>query len=148
MYQRNQFPYGSMDTAQESGRKGSHVYELNTWLWQFGRGRPRVGGLSVADTEDRRIAVLQDRARRDHAIRTKRKHKAVAVRQPVEAGRSRYEPLRRLCDVTAGISDPADNLPHDVKQGPTIVCFRHSGYITSHITELARSDSDRPRLAS
>jgi hypothetical protein len=39
------------------------MYELNTWLWQFGRGKPHVGGLSVADKEDRRIAVLQDGAR-------------------------------------------------------------------------------------
>jgi hypothetical protein len=71
-HQRNLFPYGCTDTAQESGRRGSNVYELNAWLWQFGRGKPRVGGLSVADTEDRQIAVLQDGARRGHAMRTKR----------------------------------------------------------------------------
>ena len=31
-------------------------------LWQFGRGRPRLGGLSVAATEERaerRIAVME-----------------------------------------------------------------------------------------
>jgi hypothetical protein len=49
-HQCNLFPYGCTDTAQESGRRGSNVYELNTWLWQFGRGKPQVGGLSVADT--------------------------------------------------------------------------------------------------
>jgi hypothetical protein len=55
------------------------VYELNAWLWQFGRGKPRVGGLSVADTEDRRIAVQCYRmGQRGHATRTKRKHKAAA----------------------------------------------------------------------
>jgi hypothetical protein len=66
-YQRtsSRFPYSctDSDTAQESGRslRGSNVYELNAWLRQFGRGKPRVGGpisVSVADTEDRRIAVL------------------------------------------------------------------------------------------
>ena len=43
-----------------AGRKGSNVYEVNLWLWQFGRGKPllgAVGGLSVADTEDRRIEL-------------------------------------------------------------------------------------------
>jgi hypothetical protein len=29
----------------------SHVYEINTWLWNFGRPQPRAGGLSVAKTE-------------------------------------------------------------------------------------------------
>ncbi len=76
-YQRNQFPYCSTDTARESGSRGSNVYELNAWLWHFGRCKPSVGGLSFADTEDRQIAVLQDGARRGHATRTNRKHKAV-----------------------------------------------------------------------
>jgi hypothetical protein len=26
-------------------------YEINTWLWNFGRPQPRVGGHSVAKTE-------------------------------------------------------------------------------------------------
>jgi hypothetical protein len=77
-HQRNQFPYCSTDTAQESGSRGSNVYELNARLWQFGRCKPRGGGLSVADTEDKRIALLQDGARRGHATRTTRKHKAAA----------------------------------------------------------------------
>jgi hypothetical protein len=37
-----------------------------------------VGDLSVADTEDRLISVLQDGARRGCAAQTKRKHKAAA----------------------------------------------------------------------
>ncbi len=32
-------------------RTGSHVYEMNTWLWNFGRPQPSVAGLSVAKTE-------------------------------------------------------------------------------------------------
>ena len=31
-------------------RRGSHVYEVNAWLWNFGRPQPRVAGLSVAKT--------------------------------------------------------------------------------------------------
>ena len=47
------------DTAQESGRRGSNVYEVNQWLWEFGRGKPRLGGLSVTESAGgRRIAVL------------------------------------------------------------------------------------------
>ena len=75
-HQRSKFPYGRADASDRSGRKGSNVYEVNIWLWQFGRGRPRLGGLSVGDTEERRIAVMQDGARRGHATRTKRKLKA------------------------------------------------------------------------
>ena len=25
--------------------RGSNVYEVNMWLWQFGRGKPSLGGL-------------------------------------------------------------------------------------------------------
>ena len=34
----------STDTAQESGRtrRGSNVYEVNQWLPEFGRGKPRL----------------------------------------------------------------------------------------------------------
>ena len=38
---------------------GSNVYEVNTWLWQFGRGKPRLGGLTIEETQDR-----QDSARK------------------------------------------------------------------------------------
>jgi hypothetical protein len=53
----------------------------NAWLWQFGRCKPRVVGLSVTDTEDRQITVLQDGAtgKRGHAMLTKRTHKAAAA---------------------------------------------------------------------
>jgi uncharacterized small protein (DUF1192 family) len=57
---------------------GSNVYELNQWLWEFGRGKPHLGGLSVTETEDRRVAVLQDGAKRGHATLTQRKLKAAA----------------------------------------------------------------------
>ncbi len=43
------FPMGCVDTAasDHDGRRGSNVYEVNTWLWNFGRGKPRLGGLTV-----------------------------------------------------------------------------------------------------
>jgi len=83
--QRSKFPYDSADASDKSGRKGSNVYEVNLWLWQFGRGKPRLGGLSVGKTEERRIAVMQTGARRGHATRTKRKlrgAKAAALEAP------------------------------------------------------------------
>ena len=57
------FPHGLADAADESGRKGSNVYEINQWLWQFGRAKPRLGGLSVAETEELRRAVAKDGAK-------------------------------------------------------------------------------------
>ncbi len=41
------------------GRCGSNVYEVNTsrWLWQFGRGKPRLGGLTIEETSDRQDAA-------------------------------------------------------------------------------------------
>ena len=42
------------------------MYKLNLWLWQFGRGKPRLGGLSVAATEDSRTELLKDCPR--HAV--------------------------------------------------------------------------------
>ena len=41
---------GICDSA-EDGRRGSNAYEMNPWLWQFGRGKPRLGGLSVEETD-------------------------------------------------------------------------------------------------
>ncbi len=49
------FPTGSScaDTAAENGRRGSKVYEVNTWLWILGRGKPRLGGLTIKETSHR-----------------------------------------------------------------------------------------------
>ena len=49
--QLDAFECGCADGAGPTTRRGSHVYEINTWLWNFGRPQPRVGGLSVAKTE-------------------------------------------------------------------------------------------------
>ncbi len=51
------FPYGCADAAATDGRRGSSVYELNQWLWQFGRGKPRLGGLTIKVTSERKDAV-------------------------------------------------------------------------------------------
>ncbi len=36
------------------------MYEVNQWLWQFGLGKPCLGGLSVEETDDRKEAALQE----------------------------------------------------------------------------------------
>ncbi len=64
-HKRSGFPVGCCDTAAADGRRGNNVYEVNPWLWQFGRGKPRLGGLSVEDdTDDRKEAALKERSLR------------------------------------------------------------------------------------
>jgi hypothetical protein len=38
----------SLHGSGQGPRRSSHVYEINTWMWNFDRPLPRVGGLSVA----------------------------------------------------------------------------------------------------
>ena len=59
------FPMGCADSASSDGRRGSSVYEVNTWLWNFGSGKPRLGGLTVKET-----AVLKETVRKDQANRS------------------------------------------------------------------------------
>ena len=66
------FQYGIADADAADGRRGSNVYEVNPWLWQFGRGRPRLGGLSVSETEDRREAVVGAGAKRSQETSRRR----------------------------------------------------------------------------
>ncbi len=40
------------------------MYEVNTWLWNFGRGKPRLGGLTVKETDLRKETVRKDQANR------------------------------------------------------------------------------------
>ena len=65
---------GCADAAALDGRRGSNVYEVNPWLWQFGRGKPRLGGLTVEETADRQLAKDVDRKKR--AVETSRCRKA------------------------------------------------------------------------
>jgi hypothetical protein len=62
--QKQAFEYGCADGSDQGSRRGSHVYEINTWLWNFGRSRPRIGGLSVAKTEMIRRQSRSETSRR------------------------------------------------------------------------------------
>jgi hypothetical protein len=68
-------PYGCADSAAADGRRGSNVYEVNPWLWQFGRGKPRLGGLTVKETAERNKAAREEKFKRawDSEIRRQRK---------------------------------------------------------------------------
>ncbi len=68
------FPFGCADSADVDGRRGSNLYEVNPWLWQFGRGKPRLGGLTVEQTMARKSAVVDQRHKK--AVETKRSRKA------------------------------------------------------------------------
>ena len=61
------------DGQGQASRRGSHVYEINTWLWNFGRPQPRVGGLSVAKTERIRRQARSETSRRAWETRKARK---------------------------------------------------------------------------
>ena len=66
------FPFCQADTDSV---QSSNVYEVNiVWLWQFGRGRPRIGGRDVAETERRREAHME--LRQQKAWETKKRRKA------------------------------------------------------------------------
>ncbi len=59
-HKRSGFLVDSCDTAGADGRRGSNVYEVNPWLWQFGRGKPRLGGLSIERTGARKEAAQKE----------------------------------------------------------------------------------------
>jgi hypothetical protein len=40
--QKQAFEFGCADGASQGTRRGSHVYEINTWMWNFGRPQPRM----------------------------------------------------------------------------------------------------------
>ena len=67
------FPAGCADSAAEDGRRGSNVYEVNTWLWQFGRGKSRLGGLTIEVTSDRQDAARKASDKRRKETRKGRK---------------------------------------------------------------------------
>ena len=70
MYSKNKnlfFPAGCADAAADDGRRGSNVYEVNTWLWQFGRGKPRLSGLTIKESGERQDAArkVSDKRRKE-----------------------------------------------------------------------------------
>jgi hypothetical protein len=58
------FQYGCADAAATDGLLGSNVYEVNPLLWQFRRGKPRLGGLTIEGTSKRKDAVSNARHKR------------------------------------------------------------------------------------
>ena len=76
MMQHIMMQYGITYAAAVDGSRGSNVYEVNPWLWQFGLGRPRLGGLSVSETEERREAVVRAGATRKRSQETRRRREA------------------------------------------------------------------------
>ncbi len=68
------FPFGCADSADVDGRRGSNLYEVNQWLWQFGRRKPCLGGPTVEQTMARKSAVVDQRHKK--AVETKRSRKA------------------------------------------------------------------------
>ena len=74
--QRTAFDCRCADGPGQASRKGSHVYEINTWLWSFGRPQPRVGGLFVPKAKRICKASRSEAAKR--AWVTKRARKCVA----------------------------------------------------------------------
>ena len=71
--QKQAFEYGCADGSGQGSRRGSHVYEINNWLWNFGSPQPRIGGLSVAKTERIRRQSRSETARRTAATKKARK---------------------------------------------------------------------------
>ena len=69
------FPLGCADPAASDGRRGCNVYEVNTWLWNFGSGKPRlpVGDLTVEETAIRKKSVKKDQAKRSAQTRRRRR---------------------------------------------------------------------------
>ena len=73
--QRDAFECGCADGAGPNSRRSRHVYEINTWLWNFGRPQPSVGGLSVAKTEKIRRKSRSEAAKRAWATKRSRADK-------------------------------------------------------------------------
>ncbi len=71
------FPMGCPDAAAVNGRRGSNVYEVKVWLWQFGCGKPCLGGLSVEATEERKQADRDEGHQRAVETRRRRKYRHI-----------------------------------------------------------------------
>ena len=76
--QGRDFQFGCADGPAKGleTRRGSHVYEVNAWLWNFGRPQPRVAGLSVAKTVEILKSCRGDAAKSGWETRRARKRAA------------------------------------------------------------------------
>jgi hypothetical protein len=66
----------SCTATHKGSRRGSHVYEINAWMWNFGRHQPGVGGLLVAKTDKIRNKSRYEAARRAWKTKNARKRPA------------------------------------------------------------------------
>jgi hypothetical protein len=64
---------GCADSTTSDGRRGSNVYEVNTYLWNLDSGKPRLGGLTVEETAMRKETVQKDQAKRSADTRRRRR---------------------------------------------------------------------------
>ena len=64
----------SADTQRDRGN-GSRLYEVNMWMWRYGRGRPRM--VFIAEAE--RIRKERIRESRIRATETRKCHSEAAV---------------------------------------------------------------------
>ena len=74
-------------TQRRVGRGFSPVYDrggteaiytiVNTWLWQFGRGKPRIGGLTIEETSKRQDSASKSSDKRRKETRESRKRDGV-----------------------------------------------------------------------
>ncbi len=67
---------GCANSTVVDGRHSSNVYEVTQWLWQFGRGKPRLGGLNVEETTLRKEASSDALASNKRGLDGRRRCKA------------------------------------------------------------------------
>ena len=72
--------WGELPDAQPDRGNGSRLYEVNLWLWRYGRGQPRT--MSIEEAE----AARQDRVSdaRARAEETKKRRREAAAREGAE----------------------------------------------------------------
>jgi hypothetical protein len=76
LWQKQAFEFGCADGASQGTRSGSHVYETNTLMWNFGRSQPQIDGFLVAKTETIRRKFKSEVSRRAKNTRQARKRAA------------------------------------------------------------------------
>ena len=53
--------------------KGGRNVDVWTWMWMFGRGKPRLGGLTIEETSDRQDSARKASDKRRKETRDGRK---------------------------------------------------------------------------
>ncbi len=71
-------------TRSGTGGKGSRLYEVNIWMWRYGRDHPRMLSITEAKRRIRRERISESRTRAGE-IR-KRRSEAAAVAGAAEGG--------------------------------------------------------------